>query len=223
MSQLRSFKRHLKQSKVWLANQVAEEKIKIARQVVLERAKKDAAFASDVLKAVGDALPKELKEACEESVSREKVPVTTEKALALADEISDLTPVPQIDLDKEANRVILETCAESKKLHEPTLVEADKRADELWKPTSDEVGGPIVGGDLTYQMVPVQTDGGGEILVHETELLDYPRDGDEPPLDITEKLVQMDGPKPEKTTAEPNLPVFEAFDKYPKDSKVKGW
>ncbi len=49
---------------------------------------------------------------------------------------------------------------------------------------------PIVGGDLTHTMVPVQTDGGGEILVHPTELLDYPRDG--------EKLVQMDGPKSEK-------------------------
>jgi hypothetical protein len=48
-------------------------------------------------------------------------------------------------------------------------------------------------------------------------LPDYPRDGDEPPLDITEKLVQKEGPKTEK------LPVFEAFDKYPKDSKVKGW
>ena len=69
MSKLRSFRRHLNPAKVWLANQVAEEKIKIARQVVLERAKKDAAFANDVLKAVGDALPKEIKEACEASVA----------------------------------------------------------------------------------------------------------------------------------------------------------
>ena len=70
MSKTRSFKRHLNPQKVWLANQVAEEKIKIARQVVLERAKKDAAFAADVLKAVGDGLPKEIKEACEASVAK---------------------------------------------------------------------------------------------------------------------------------------------------------
>ena len=182
MSKTRSFKRHLNPAKVWLANQVAEEKIKIARQVVLERAQKDAAFAADVLKAVGDALPKEIKEACEASVAG----------------------VPQGASDVNLN-------VTDKELQEA----ANKAVEEDLK--------PIVGGDLTYQMVPVQTDGGGEILVHETELPDYPRDGDEPPLDITEKLVQMDGPKPEKTTAEPNLPVFEAFDKYPKDSKVKGW
>jgi hypothetical protein len=153
MSKTRSFKRHLNPQKVWLANQVAEEKIKIARQVVLDRAKKDAAFAADVLKAVGDGLPKEIKEACEVSVAA-GVPDATE---------------------------------------------------------------PVVGGGLTANMVAVQADGGGEILVHETELPDYPRDGDEPPLDITEKLVQEEGPKAEK------LPVFEAFDKYPKDSKIKGW
>jgi hypothetical protein len=73
MSKTRSFKRHLNPQKVWLANQVAEEKIKIARQVVLERAKKDAAFAADVLKAVGENLPKEIKEACEASVATSKV------------------------------------------------------------------------------------------------------------------------------------------------------
>src|ERR1035437_5651935 len=77
MSKTRSFKRHLNPQKVWLANQVAEEKIKIARQVVLDRAKKDAAFAADVLKAVGDGLPKEIKEACEVSVAA-GVPDATE-------------------------------------------------------------------------------------------------------------------------------------------------
>jgi CRISPR/Cas system CMR-associated protein Cmr5 small subunit len=68
MSKLSSFRRKLDPKKVWLAQQVAQEKIKIARQVVIEQAKKDAQFAADVLKAVGDNLPKEIKEACEESV-----------------------------------------------------------------------------------------------------------------------------------------------------------
>lgn len=164
MSSLRSFKRHLNPSKVWLAQQVAEEKIKIARQVVLERAQKDAAFAADVLKAVGDALPKEIKEACEKSVA------------GVPQGASDVNPnVTDAELQEAANKA----------------VEEDLK--------------PVVGGDLTHTMVPILTDGGGEILVHETELPDYPRDGDEPPLDITEKLVQMDGPKLEKSTDDVDL------------------
>jgi hypothetical protein len=74
MSNLRSFQRHLKPDKVWFANQVSEKKLKVARQVILDRAKKDAEFAADVLKAVGDALPKEIKEACEISVANFKNP-----------------------------------------------------------------------------------------------------------------------------------------------------
>ena len=69
MSKLRSFKRHLDPAKVWLANHVAEDRIKNARQVVLDRAKKDAEFAAEVLKVVGDNLPEEIKEACEASVA----------------------------------------------------------------------------------------------------------------------------------------------------------
>ena len=140
MSKLRSFQRHLNPSKVWLANQVAEEKIKIARQVVLERAKKDAAFAADVLKAVGDGLPKEIKEACEESVKAHPVVVENPEAKVVAE--------------------AMKCC------------------------------GGCGCGDLTNNMVVVQTDGGGEILVSETELPDYPRDG--------EKLVQEEVPKAEK-------------------------
>jgi|FAXJ01.1.fsa_nt_gi hypothetical protein len=155
MSNLRSFQRHLKPEQVHLANQVSTEKLKIARQVVLDRVKKDAEFAADVLKAVGDSLPKEIKEACEKSVK---------------------------------NRLNPEDTIHGKKI---TREEALSGLDL------------IVGDDLTPTMVPVQTDGGGKTLVHETELLDYPTDG--------------------PNSAEPKLPVFEAFDTYPKDSKVKGW
>lgn len=135
MSKLRSLQRGLDPFRVALAKQVEQDRIKIARQVVLERAKKDAEFAADVLKAVGENLPKEIREAAEATIAEKKA-----------------------------------------------KAEADL----------------ITGGDLTHTMVPVQTDGGGEILVHETELPDYPRDGDEPPLDITEKMVQEEGPKLEK-------------------------
>jgi hypothetical protein len=167
MSKLRSFKRHLNPQKVWLANQVAEEKIKIARQVVLERAKKDAAFAADVLKAVGDALPKEIKEACEASVAAPKVTTIMVDESGL-DQVTMSEKVAQIE-------------------QEVVLIE----------PKTTCCGGCGCG-DLTHKMVLVPTDGGDDILVPETELPDYPRDGDEPPLDITEKLVQKEEPKANK-------------------------
>ena len=90
MSNSRSLRRKLDPKKVWLAQQVAEEKIKIARQVVIERAKKDAAFAAEVLKAVGDNLPKEIREACEESVK-------AYKPIVGGDETYKLTEVAPMD------------------------------------------------------------------------------------------------------------------------------
>lgn len=90
MSSLRSLRRNLNPKKVWLAKQVAEEKIKIARQVVAEQAKKDAQFAADVLKAVGDSLPKEIKEACEESIK-------AHETIVGGDETYKLTEVVQTD------------------------------------------------------------------------------------------------------------------------------
>lgn len=147
MSKLRSFKRHLDPAKVWLANHVAEDRIKVARQAVMERAKKDAEFAAEVLRVMGDSLPKEVKEACEESVKAQVLVAENPEAKIVADAV--------IRLDDG--------------------------------------------------MVVVQSDGGGELIVHETELPDYPRDGDEPPLDITEKLVQMDGSKLEKSTDDVDL------------------
>ena len=138
-------------SKVWLANHVAEDRIKNARQAVMERAKKDAEFAAEVLRVMGDSLPKEVKEACEASVAG--VPqgasdvnpnVTDAELQEVANKATDEMIV---DLDKESNRVILEVCEESKKIHEP-----------------------IVGGDTTDKLTEVvQLDGGGEILVDPNE------------------------------------------------------
>lgn len=89
MSSLSSFRRKLNPKKVWLANQVAEEKIKIARQVVIEQAKKDAAFAAEVLKAVGENLPPEIKTACEESVKSKALVEKWEKTGLLDGKVSD--------------------------------------------------------------------------------------------------------------------------------------
>lgn len=157
MSKLRSFKRHLDPAKVWLANHVAADRIKNARQVVLERAKKDAVFAAEVLRALGDNLPKEVKEACEESVAAAVKVNDTDVNPSVTD--AELQKVAEkaidelMDLDKESNRVIMEVCEESKKMHEP-----------------------IVGGDTTDKLTKVvQLDGGGEILVDPNEeIMDGP-------------------------------------------------
>lgn len=144
-------------AKVWLANHVAADHIKNARQVVLERAKKDAVFAAEVLRALGDNLPKEVKEACEESVAAAVKVNDTDVNPSVTD--AELQKVAEkaidelMDLDKESNRVIMEVCEESKKIHEP-----------------------IVGGDTTDKLTKVvQLDGGGEILVDPNEeIMDGP-------------------------------------------------
>src|ERR1035437_6712402 len=79
MSALNGFRRRLKPNKVYFAQKVAEKKVEFARNVVLERAKKDAEFAADVLKAVGNNLPTEVKEACEKSVYDAKTKALVEK------------------------------------------------------------------------------------------------------------------------------------------------
>lgn len=73
MSALSGFKRRLQPNKVYLAQKVAEKKIEFAKNVVLERAKKDAEFAADVIKAVGENLPTEIKEACEKTIAESLV------------------------------------------------------------------------------------------------------------------------------------------------------
>ena len=144
MSALTSFKRRLKPNKVYFAQKVAEKKIEFARNVVLERAKRDAEFATDVLKAVKDNLPTEIKEACEKSVSDAKT--------------SEEEP---------------ETCIVCGG-KEPCSHDFDKMNSEL------EAIGKRMGTEnvpLGDGFVATQSDGGGPIIVHETEVPGYLRDG----------------------------------------------
>lgn len=98
MSSLRSFRRKLNPLKVQLAEQVAYERIKVARQVVKDRCEKDAEFARDVLKAVGEALPQEIKETCEKTIAGENAP-KVEK---------DFTPPPSGIIDGEPTKEVQE-------------------------------------------------------------------------------------------------------------------
>lgn len=161
MSSLRSLQRKLNPKKVWLAKQVAEEKVKIARQVVIEQAKKDAAFAAEVLKAVGENLPPEIKTACETSVqdaAKQRLMEET-KGLVKKWEKTGLLDGIKNDIDKSNLSVLIES--------QP-------------KQLIDE---PIVGGDETYKLTKeVQLDGGGTILVDpNAEVMDGPDSAWEPP------------------------------------------
>lgn len=71
MSSLSSSKRKLNAKSVWIAQEVQRKKLEIAKQFVEEKVRTDAEFAKDVLTAVGDNLPPELKKAAEETVARE--------------------------------------------------------------------------------------------------------------------------------------------------------
>lgn len=56
-----------------------------------------------------------------------------------------------------------------------TIARANAKVIESLTPIGDVDGIPILG-DRTHELVPVQTDGGGDILVEPTSLLDYPKD-----------------------------------------------
>jgi len=99
------------------------------------------------------------------------------------------------NLPPEIKKAAEETVARETKKEVTTIVVDESGLSQETMPEKcaniDKEMGLTHEGDLTHTTVPVQTDGGGIIMVHETELPDYPRDG--------EKLVQMDGPKLEKT------------------------
>ena len=69
MGGLRSLKRKLNAKKVWFAQDVQNKRVELAKQFVEERIKKDAKFAEDVLKAVGENLPDKYKKLAAETIS----------------------------------------------------------------------------------------------------------------------------------------------------------
>lgn len=77
MGTLRSMRRKLNEEKVQYAQEVQRQRHEVAKKVVEERIKKDVEFAKDVLKAVGKNLPKELKEAAEETIAKSLLTIET--------------------------------------------------------------------------------------------------------------------------------------------------
>lgn len=68
MGNLRKLKRGINIGRVHMAERVAYERIENAKKIVVERASKDAEFAADLIKAVGDNLPSNIKKVAEDCI-----------------------------------------------------------------------------------------------------------------------------------------------------------
>lgn len=71
MGNLRSFRRKLNEKNVWVANEVQRKKVELAKKFVEDKVKTDADFARDVLAAVGENLPADIKKSAEETIARQ--------------------------------------------------------------------------------------------------------------------------------------------------------
>ncbi len=69
MSILRSAKRKLRTDKVLFAEQVRYERNELIKKAVVDRLKTDVEFAKDVIRAVGDNLPANIKEAADKVIA----------------------------------------------------------------------------------------------------------------------------------------------------------
>ena len=108
MGSLRTAQRKLKEKNVWIAQETEKQKIKFFQRLVEEKVKKDAEFAKDVLAAVGENLPEEIKKAAEETVAKENLK-EREPNLAEADAFADKLWQPT-STEKEA---VAESCEKS--------------------------------------------------------------------------------------------------------------
>lgn len=68
MGILRSLRKKLNAEKVWVAQEVAARRKEIVKEFVEARVKEDAEFAQDVLNAVKEGLPENIKQAAEETL-----------------------------------------------------------------------------------------------------------------------------------------------------------
>jgi len=69
MSILRSARRKLRTDKVLFAKQVQYERNELMKKAVVDRLKTDVEFAKDVVRAVGDDLPANIREAADKVIA----------------------------------------------------------------------------------------------------------------------------------------------------------
>ena len=96
MGTFRSLRRKLNAEKVWVAQKVAEKRNEIVKAFVEERVKEDAEFAQDVLNAVGENLPENIKKAAEETIKNGPKTPKVEKQEIVDSVAENLSPTPTL-------------------------------------------------------------------------------------------------------------------------------
>lgn len=109
MGSLRTAQRKLKEKNVWIAYETDRKKVKFLQMLVEEKVKRDAEFAKDVLKAVGENLPKEIKEAAEATIAREEA--VSEKIEEMKQEYGTVLEPPS-DVDPNVTDTELQVVAD---------------------------------------------------------------------------------------------------------------
>ena len=127
MGTFRSLRRKLNAEKVWIAQQVTEKRTEIVKAFVEERVKEDAEFAQDVLNAVGENLPENIKKTAEETIKNH----TKEKLMAETKDLykkwKDVGVIDSINPDASLMKPIVESQAK-KLLNDGTLAKLANNA-----------------------------------------------------------------------------------------------
>ncbi len=212
MGNLKSSRRKLDPNRVQFAIQVEQKKLELAKEFVKERVTKDAEFARDVLKAIGDLLPEDIKKLAQETVLNEDVKKNQEAIKGYVSskrdqlESAGLTPCIIDDGDATEHGYVLDKskgipdgckpfiddggCStvevSNAELLKALKVSSERQTERLKAAgllpdagccgnqcgchSSDDVS-------LGDGFIAVQSDGGGQIIVHETEHPNYLKDG----------------------------------------------
>lgn len=193
MSSLSSAKRKLNAKKVWIAQEVQKRKVEIAKKFVEDRVRTDKEFAQDVLNAVGENLPPEIKKAAEETIKgketlpSEEDPNVTQEMLQEAIKKHCAHKRAQVNaLREQSPELFLDKSQPLPEGAKPFIADGgcspvDVSKEELQKTLeilSDQQTQRLKDAGLYNKETFVQSDGGGMVPMHETSLPDYPRDGE---------------------------------------------
>lgn len=162
--------RNLDPARVRMAENVQRAKHELAMRMVSDRVKKDAEFAADVLRIAGETLREDIKKDARETIARAKE--------TLPSDVDDSVTSKELENALTQGVIIHHQNGKTEILqkNDPKLPEAIKIAMEA----SDNFPETIIDeevplGDGFYA---VKSDGGGEHIVHETELPSFPKDGE---------------------------------------------
>lgn len=179
--------RNLDPVRVQMALKVQRAKHELAMKMVAERVQKDAEFAADVLKIGGEFLRQDIKKSAQETVEKAKTQAIADRwdKTGLLDGNAhtgshaifiESQETPEAVKNALSQGVILHQSGKTTVMQkdDPNLPDGIKIAIEAVENEPIKLIQETPQGAI-YSM---PRDGGGESIVHETELPDFPRDGE---------------------------------------------